>query len=326
MTQQPTALVTGAGGQDGTYLARALGAEGYRVVGTVSPYGEGSARLLTYAPRTETVALDIRDEEGLRALVARVRPQEIYNLAGVSSVARSWAEPELTFACNTGPVATLVEAALKLRADGVDARLFQASSAEALAGQSPYARSKAAAADLVAAARTEHGLFGAVGTLFNHESPLRTDRFVTHKIAAGAAAIAAGRAESITLGNLEVVRDWGFAGEYVDAMRALLRTPEPVDVQIGTGVAHTLRDLVETAFAAAGVDDPWAHVRQSADLLRPTDVEVQVADPAPALRHLGWRARTTFATVIDHMVAVELQRGRTGVIDAPGYLFPGSPV
>jgi GDPmannose 4,6-dehydratase len=315
----PTVLITGAGGQDGLYLARNLLGRGRRVVGTVSPYGDGTTRTACYAAGMETVVVDIRDTDALGALVRAVAPAEIYNLAGVTSVARSWEEPELTFAANTAPVERLVAACVELRAAGVEPRLFQASSAEVLAGESPYARSKAAAADAVVAARAEHGLFAVVATLFNHESPLRDLRFVTRKITAGAAAIALGRAESLELGNLEVTRDWGFAGDHVEAMRRMLAADQPVDLEIGTGVGHTLRDLVEVAFAAAGIDDPWSRVTSADGLRRPSDVAVSVADAGPAHDVLGWRAGVTFEQLVARMVEVDLARLRTGVADDAAY-------
>ena len=322
MSLRPTALITGVGGQDGIYLAHALVADGYRVVGTVLPGSTGEARLAVYAPEVERVRLDVRDADALTALVEVTRPAEIYHLAAFSSVGRSWSEPELTFASNLTPGATLLDAIVGLGREGVRTRLFQASSAEALAGTSPYAESKAQAATLIADACRDRGVLAAVGVLYNHESPLRGEQFVTRKITRAAAEIALGRAETVTLGNLEVGRDWGFAGDYVEAMRHMLAAAEPLVLPIGTGVAHTLRELVEVAFAAAGVADPWDRVLQSTELLRPADTAVQVADVAPARRHLGWSARTPFETVVEHMVAVDLERLRSGVAEESGYLAP----
>ncbi|GAB2974149.1 GDP-mannose 4,6-dehydratase [Nocardioides montaniterrae] len=317
MASRPTALITGAGGQDGIYLARRLLSDGRRVVGTVSPHGDGTARTSIYAPGLETVVLDVRDTAALAALVAAVAPGEIYNLAGMTSVGRSWEEPELTFACNTAPVAALLDACVAL--PGPAPRLFQASSAEARVGESPYARSKAEAAALVEKTRAERGLHAVVATLFNHESPLRDQRFVTRKITAGAAAIALGRAETLELGNLDVTRDWGFAGDYVEAMRLMLAADEPVDVEIGTGVGHTLRELVETAFAAAGVDDVWSRVVTDEALLRPADTGVTVADPRAAAA-LGWSATVGFEELVARMVEVDLARLRTGMVEDPAYV------
>ncbi|GAB4012772.1 GDP-mannose 4,6-dehydratase [Nocardioides ultimimeridianus] len=323
MTPSRTALITGVGGQDGIHLARALLADGLRVVGTLSPSGDGGARTRLYAPAAELVTLDIRDEVALGELVAGVRPDEIYHLAAFSSVGGSWERPELTFACNTAPVATLLGAVVALGREGHDVRMFQASSAETLGGKSPYAESKRRAAELVAQARRDHGVFASVGTLFNHESPLRGEQFVTRKITRAAAAIALGLADSVTLGSLDVARDWGHAGDYVGAMRASLAHGEPVDVQIGTGVMHTLGELVERAFDAAGIPGASSYVVHDPALVRPADLATSVADPGPAARELGWTASVSFEDVVGQMVEVDLRRLRTGVEDDPAYLEPG---
>jgi GDPmannose 4,6-dehydratase len=175
----------------------------------------------------------------------------------------------------------------------------------------------------VRAARTERGLHASCAILSNHESPLRDTTFVTRKITAAAAEIALGRRDSVTLGNLDVRRDWGFAGDHVGAMRLLARAAEPLDVPIGTGVGHALADLVAEAFAAAGVDDPARHVVHDPALVRPADAAVSVADPEPARRLLGWQATTSFEDVVRHMVAVDLERLRSGVDQRLDYLYPG---
>ncbi|WP_275693156.1 GDP-mannose 4,6-dehydratase [Nocardioides sp. TF02-7] len=203
-------------------------------------------------------------------------------------------------------------------------RLFQASSAEVAgdATASPYARSKAAAEEAVRDARESAGLHASIARLHIHESPVRAVTFVSRKITRGVAEIALGRADRLVLGSLDVVRDWGFAGEYVEAMRLMTGLPEPVDLPVGTGRPHSLRDLVATAFAAAGLDDPDRYVEQDPALVRPADTPVLVADPEPAARALGWRATTELPALIGHMVAADLHRLRTGVAEAVGYLFP----
>lgn len=321
----PTALVTGVTGQDGVYLARALVADGYRVVGTASP---GSASLRSrrpYLDGVEVVELDVREAPAVTGLVEELAPGEVYNLAAFSSVGRSWQEPELTLAVNTKPVEALVAGAVSVGArTGRAPRLFQASSAEVRGGaaDSPYARSKAAAEDVVRRAREEHGLHAVSGILYNHESPLRGTGFVTRKITRAAAAIGIGQQDAVTLGNLDVVRDWGFAGEYVDAMRRMLHTDDPVDVPLGTGVAHSLADLLAAAFAAAGIDDVEGRVLRDPALVRPADTRCFVADPGPARALLGWTASVTFAELVEHMVAVDVERLRTGVEEDVGYLRP----
>lgn len=316
--------MTGAGGQDGTYLARSLLADGYRVVGTVTPgFGDGDPRA-TYLTGVELRELDLRDAAGTRDLVADVEPDEIYNLAAVSSVGRSWAEPELTIAVNQTAVEVLVQAARDLRdRTRREVRLFQASSAEVSgeATASPYARSKAAAEEVVRDAR-ESGLAACVGRLYIHESPLRSVSFVSRKITRGAAEIALGRRDRLVLGNLDVVRDWGFAGDYVEAIRLMVAAAEPVDLPIGTGVPHELGALAERAFVAAGLDGADGYIEQDPALVRPADTAVLVADPEPAAAALGWRATVSFEQTIDAMVAADLTRLRTGVEESVDYLRP----
>jgi GDPmannose 4,6-dehydratase len=319
-----TALVTGVTGQDGVYLARALLADGFRVVGTALP-GHSSLRdRRCYLDGVDVVEVDVRDTARVKRLVEETEPHEIYNLAAFSSVGRSWQQPEITHAVNTAPVAALVDGALALGArSGRAPRLFQASSAEVRGGaaDSPYARSKAAAEDVVRRARDDHGLYAVCGILYNHESPLRGPDFVTRKITRAAAAIGLGRQDTVTLGNLDVERDWGFAGEYVDAMRRMLHTDDPVDVPVGTGVAHRLADLLALAFAAADVDDVEGRVVQDPALVRPADTQRFVADPSPARERLGWTASVTFEQLVGHMVAVDTERLRSGVDERPYYLW-----
>ncbi len=324
----PTALITGVAGQDGVFLARLLRADGLRVVGTASPGSASLARNGVYLDGVEVVPLDVRDGAGIAAVVADTAPDVIYNLAALSSVGQSWEQPELTRQVNTDAVEHLVAAALALRdRTGRDVRFLQASSAEVrgAGADSPYARSKAAAEEIVRAARADHGLHASCGILFNHESPLRAVRFVTRKITRAAAEIALGRRDSVTLGNLDVRRDWGFAGDHVAAMRLLAEGAEPLDVEIGTGVAHSLGDLLDVAFEAAGAGDAASYVVVDPALVRPVDAAVTVADPEPARRLLGWEARTTFAEVVRHMVEVDLIRLRSGVEDSAAYLAPPTP-
>jgi GDPmannose 4,6-dehydratase len=316
-------LVTGVSGQDGIYLARRLRDEECAVVGVVSP-GTGSApRVAAYLDGVEIVPLDMRDAPALRALVARVEPDAVYNLAAQSSVGRSWQEPELTVAVNQSAVEVLVEAVLALRArTGRDTRFLQASSAEVggEATDSPYARSKAAAEEVVRAAREESGLHASFARLHVHESPLRAAAFVSRKITRGAAEIALGRRDRLTLGNLDVVRDWGSAPDYVDAIRLMVAAETPADLPIGSGVPHTLAELVDVAFGAAGLGDPASYVEQDPALMRPADTPVLIADPEPAAAALGWRATTTFEELLEHMVAADLARVRAGVEEDPRYL------
>lgn len=318
-----TALITGVAGQDGVYLARSLRREGHRVVGTVRP-GTGAARA-DYLCGVEVVEVDLCDKHAMIEVVEGIAPDLVFNLAALSSVGQSWQQEERTLATNAEGVEHLVGALIRLRDQGgVEPRLLQASSAESdpAPTSSPYARAKAAADETVVDARRVHGLFAVRGMLHNHESPLRGDRFVTRKISRTVAEIATGRSQTLVLGNLDVVRDWGFAGDHVEAMRLMLDQAEPQDLTIGTGVPHSLRDMVDRAFAAAGLGTPGDRLQQDPALLRPNDVPVLIADPEPAAAALGWRARVTFDTVVDHMVSVDLARLRSGIAEDAGYLYP----
>ncbi len=321
----PTALITGVSGQDGVYLARLLRGRGARVVGIVEPGGAATPQSDVYQDGIEVREVDVRDRAAVHAVVAEVAPHEIYNLAAISSVARSWAEPELTHAVNATAVQHLVDAALALRdRTGAEPRLVQASSVEVRGGgaESPYAQAKAAAEEIVRIARDDHGLHASCAILANHESPLRPVTFVTRKIARAVAEIAAGLRDVVTLGNLDVKRDWGFAGDHVAAMALLACADDPADVPVGTGIARSMTDLVAVAFASVGIDDPSSHVALDPGLFRPVDAAVVVADPEPAERLLGWRAKTSFEEVVRHMVAVDVERIRSGVEDSVDYLYP----
>lgn len=320
-----TAFVTGVTGQDGLYLARQLRADGVRVVGTASPGSRSLTERRPYLDGVDVVEIDLRDGDALRALVLATEPDAVYNLAAMSSVGRSWQEPELTIAVNQTAVEVLLAAVLDLRArTRRDVRLFQASSAEVsgAATASPYARSKAAAEDAIRDARDRVGLHACIARLHIHESPLRSAAFVSRKITKGVAEIALGKADRLVLGNLDVVRDWGFAAEYVTAMRLMSAHEVPLDLPVGTGRSHSLRHLVDLAFAAAGLDDADRYLEQDPTLLRPADSPVLVADPLPAQRALGWRATTTLEQLVAHMVATDLARLRTGVAESVDYLYP----
>ena len=317
------ALITGVGGQDGVYLARLLGDEGVRVVGTVRPGTGSSPRCRAYLGHVELVEHDVRDSRGWDPQFDRYQPDEIYNLAAMSSVGRSWEVSDLAAEVNIHAVAGLLEAARNYRdRAGRDVRVFHASSAAMLDvhGGGPYVRAKREAQRLVVEYRERHGLRACCGVLSNHESPLRGPEFVTRKITLAAAEIAAGRRESLRLGNLDVRRDWGFAGEYVEAMRRMVRSAEPVDLEIGTGVAHELTNVVETAFSVAGIDDPWSYIAQDPILLRPQDTPSVLIDPGPAEHHLDWRATIGLPELIAEMVRVDILRVRTGVEEHSDYL------
>lgn len=337
MTNSSTALILGVAGQDGTLLARRLIADGRRVIGTVRP-GKPIVRT-PYLDGVELVAHDVRDTIGFAALMAAHRPDEVYNLAGFTSVAESWRDPAATRAANFTAVEGMLDALVRRRdVTGLAPAFFQASSSEVFgpdqAGpldelsphdpRSPYGDSKSLAHLATQRAREVEGLHACVGILFNHESPLRGSSYVTGKISRAAAEIAAGARDSVVLGNLDVSRDWGWADDYVSAMPLMLGHDEPADYVLATGQRHTLHELVDAAFADAGVEDPWSYVLQDPDLMRPADGPGPVGDPSRAEQELGWRASVDFDEMVNRMVAVDVVRVRTGVEENPAYVEAGS--
>jgi GDPmannose 4,6-dehydratase len=332
---EPAALITGVAGQDGVYLATLLQSQGYRVVGTTYPGSASRTRLAPYLDGIEVVGVDVRDDAGMRELVRAVRPDEVYNLAAVSSVGEAWSDAERVAQVNADAVARLLETLARYRDDtGVEPRFFQASSAEIFGvaieqpqdedtprqPQSPYGIAKLAAHDRVVRSRREDGLFACNGILFNHESPLRAMSFVTRKITRTVAAIAEGLASELSLGNLDVRRDWGAAADHVRAMWLMLQQPTAADYVIATGTVSSLRDIVEIAFAAVGIDEPWPYVRHDPGIARPVDPPQTWGDPSRARQDLGWEPTTTLAELIQAMVAVDVERLRSGVEESPSYL------
>ena len=330
-----TALITGIGGQDGVLLARSLLADGYRVIGTVTDVERSRTVVSTYIPRAEIRELDVRDRAGLGALLSTERPDEIYNLASWSSVGLSWSHPWQVTEVNGLAVLGLLEEVRALReADGYDPRVLQASSSEMFGlvtelpqhegsphhPRSPYATAKSFAHHTAVNYRESYGMYIATAILFNHESPLRPRGFVTRKITSGVAAIALGRQETLTLGRIDVRRDWGAASDYVEAMRLAVGRDIPDDYCVATGVSHSLAEFVEAAFAAAGLSQGMDRVLSDPALIRPADVPETRGDPAKAQRLLGWNPRRTFADVVAWMVQADLRRLETGREDDPAYL------
>lgn len=309
------ALVTGATGQDGSYLVERLLAEGVVVHGTVRP-GDEVPVGVGWTPH----AVDLADRDGLRALVLRLAPDEVYNLGGISSVARSWAEPEATAELSGLAPLALLDAALAVQdASGRAVRVVQASSAEIfghpdrvpqdestpVAPRNPYGAAKAFAHHLAAVYR-ERGLHVASCVLFNHESPRRPESFVTRKITRGAARIARGLDDRLVLGNLAARRDWGWAPDYVDAMVRAARHDGAGDWVVATGRAHAVEDFVRAAFARAGIDDWERYVHVDTGLLRPGDAPELVGDPGRAERELGWTRTHDFEALVGAMVDHDL--------------------
>lgn len=317
--RRSTALITGVTGQDGVHLARLLVAEGMRVVGTHRPASVAAGAMAPYLEEVELVELELRDRSRFAALVEDVRPAEVYNFAGMSSVGDSWAEPAAAVEIN-GAAPRAMLAAL---ATMPETRFMQAASSEQFgdAAGSPYARGKSIAYQAVAEARRD-GRFAVAAVLHIHESPLRRERFVVRKITRAATAIAHGRQDGLTLGSVDVRRDWGAAVDHVRAMRLMMTADNPVDYEVATGVVHELREVVEMAFAAAGVPDPWSVVTIDENLARPSDAPVLAGDPSPLERALGWRPRHTLEEVVVAMVAADDARLRTGVEEDVRYLDP----
>jgi GDPmannose 4,6-dehydratase len=312
----PTALITGITGQDGGYLADALLAEGYDVHGLVRLPDSQFAALRERSPRVVIHEGDLGDAAGLRALVCGLQPDEIYSLGGISSVAFSWEQPVLTAEVTGISLGVLLEAAWdQQQRSGRQVRVLQASSAEifGVADESPqteqtpirpvnpYGAAKAFAHHLIGVYRAR-GMHASACILYNHESPRRPDTFVTRKITKAAALIAAGAPDVLRLGNLDARRDWGWAPDYVDAMRRAVRHGESGDYVIATGAARSVRDFVRSAFTYAGVADWEDRVEVDESFVRPYDAHEQVGDASKAKAVLGWAPTVSFAEMVARMV------------------------
>ncbi|MGH7538373.1 MAG: GDP-mannose 4,6-dehydratase, partial [Gemmatimonadales bacterium] len=285
MTGQPrrTALITGITGQDGSYLAELLLDKGYEVVGVVRRTShDSSERIHHLLDRLHIVPADLLDQHSLTAVVRDAAPHEVYNLAAQSFVPTSWSQPVLTGEFTALGVTRLLEA---VRLAHPTARFYQASSSEMFGKavetpqreatpfypRSPYGVAKTYGHWITVNYRESYGLYAACGILFNHESPRRGLEFVTRKVTHGVAHIAKGRASEVRLGNLDAGRDWGFAGDYVEAMWRMLQQPAPEDYVVGTGETHTVRELCEIAFTHVGLD--WRqHVTVDPQFVRPAEV------------------------------------------------------
>jgi GDPmannose 4,6-dehydratase len=314
-----TALITGVTGQDGSYLAELLLAKGYRVVGVVRRTSHDSyERIGHLLDRVEVVAADLLDQHSLTMVVRDVVPDEVYNLAAQSFVPTSFTQPVLTGEFTALGVTRLLEA---VRLACPAARFYQASSSEMFGKavevpqreatpfhpRSPYGVAKVYGHWITVNYRESYGLFACSGILFNHESPRRGLEFVTRKISHGVASIKLGLASELPLGNLEARRDWGFAGDYVDAMWRMLQQPHPDDYVVGTGETHSVREFAELAFAHVGLD--WRdHVRVDQALVRPAEVDLLQADPTKARARLPWAPSIGFRDLVTMMVDADLER------------------
>jgi GDPmannose 4,6-dehydratase len=313
------ALITGITGQDGSYLAELLLQKGYTVVGLVRRTSSANLwRIEHILDRIELSVADLVDQLSLIRLVEKVQPDELYNLAAMSFVPASWDQPMLTGEFNAQGVTRVLEA---VRQVNPRVRVYQASSSEMFGKvrevpqteltpfypRSPYGVSKVFAHYITVNYRESYDLFAVSGILFNHESPRRGLEFVTRKISDGVARIRLGLADSLALGNLDAHRDWGFAGDYVRAMWLMLQQDTPDDFVIATGVSHSVRDLVRTAFDHVGL--PWEkYVRTDPALLRPAEVEHLIGDATKARRQLAWEPTVDFTGLVRMMVQADLER------------------
>ena len=313
-----TALICGVSGQDGTYLTRLLLQRGYTVYGASRDAQASSFHNLRRLGLIDSVrleSLNITDFRSVLQALRRVNPDEVYNLAGQSSVALSFDQPVETLESVSLGTLNLLEA---IRFTERPIRFYNAGSGEcfgdtkepadentAFRPRSPYAVAKSAAHWEVANYADAYGLFACTGILFNHESPLRAERFVTRKIVAAAVRISRGSGERLSLGNLSVQRDWGWAPEYVEAMWTMLQQDKPESYVIATGRSHTLEEFVDCAFAAVGL--VWRdHVDIDKRLYRPADITYANANPARANERLGWKAKAAMPDVVAMMTAAEL--------------------
>lgn len=309
----PTALITGITGQDGSYLAEHLLAKGYRVVGIVrrsstTPYD----RIAHLIDKVELVSADLLDQTSLVDAIGDTNPDEIYNLAAQSFVATSWTQPVLTGEFTGLGVTRMLEA---MKRASPKARFYQASSSEQFGKvvetpqrettpfypRSPYGVAKVYAHWITVNYRESFGLYAVSGILFNHESPRRGLEFVTRKVTDAVARISLGMTDHVELGNLEAHRDWGFAGDYVDAMWRMLQQDAPGDYVIGTGKSWSVRQLCEEAFSYKGLDYQ-KHVRHAQKHERPAEVDLLVADPSRAQKILGWEPKVSFRDLVRMMV------------------------
>lgn len=311
------ALITGAAGQDGSYLAELLVAKGYEVFGVVeSDPTRPRANLSAVRDSIDLCSIDLTDRAAVDSLVERTRPDEIYNLAAPSFVPASWDDPTATLDFMSGSAVRLLDAIVRLTPE---TRFFQASSSEIFRGTqhspqneettprptSPYGVGKLAGHGLVNSFRTRHDVFACSGILYNHESPRRPVDFVPRKIVNGAVQIKRGLLDRLALGDLSARRDWGYAPDYVRAMWLMLQADAPDDFVVATGQLHTVSELVDVAFAAVGVD-PSEHVVSDPAFMRSGDEALLVGDPSKAEQKIGWAAETPFEEMVGLMVEAEL--------------------
>jgi GDPmannose 4,6-dehydratase len=314
-----TALITGVTGQDGSYLAELLLDKGYEVHGMVRRAStENFERIEHLTERISLVQADLLDPSSLVEALEEAQPDEVYNLGAQSFVPTSWRQPVLTAEFTAVGVTRILEA---MRRVNPDIRFYQASSSEMFGKvrevpqsettpfypRSPYGVAKAYGHFITVNYRESYGLYAVSGILFNHESPRRGLEFVTRKISDGVARIKLGLADELRLGNLDAKRDWGFAGDYVEAMWLMLQQDEPDDFVIATGEEHSVQECVDISFGHAGLD-PRQYVKTDPEFLRPAEVDHLVGDASKAREQLGWEPRVSFRELVEMMVDADLDR------------------
>jgi GDPmannose 4,6-dehydratase len=320
------ALITGITGQDGLYLGELLAAERYEVFGMVRGQSNPKVELVErHIPSVQLIEGDLRDLSSIITALEIARPHEVYNLGAISFVGLSWRQAELTGEITGMGVLRMLEAIrIQTRGRMGDVRFYQASSSEMFGKvretpqrettpfhpRSPYGVAKTFGHYTTVNYRESYGAYACSGILFNHESPRRGTEFVTRKVTRAVARIALGLQPVVTLGNLDSSRDWGFAGDYVRAMWAMLQQDQPEDYVIATGRTHTIRELLDVAFDRIGVTDWTGLVVHDPHLLRPAEVDLLIGDASKAADQLGWRPSVEFAELIRMMVDADLERER----------------
>jgi GDPmannose 4,6-dehydratase len=318
----PRALITGITGQDGRYMAQLLVSKGYDVFGMVRGQANPKAQMVQEeTPELELIEGDLQDLSSLIAVVEQVQPDEVYNLGAISFVALSFRQPELTADITGLGVLRMLEA-IRVVGGMTDNRIrfYQASSSEMFGKvretpqnertpfhpRSPYGAAKVFGHYITVNYREAYDLYACSGICFNHESPRRGLEFVSRKVSNGVARIKLGLQDKLSLGNLDAARDWGFAGDYAEAMWLMLQQPQPDDYVIATGETHTVRELLDIAFHAIGYDE-WEHLVESDPrFLRPAEVDILTGDASRARDQLGWKPRTGFTELVESMVTADL--------------------
>lgn len=329
----PRALITGITGQDGLYLSELLLQKGYDVYGLIRGQNNPKAGLVAETvPNVKVLAGDLTDLSSVLRALQTSQPDEVYNLGAISFVAYSWEQAALTSDVTGKGVLNMLEAVRIYAGSDVSmVRFYQASSSEMfgkaqqtpqnektlLWPRSPYGVSKVFGHYMTINYRESYGMHASSGVLFNHESPRRGIEFVTRKVSLGVAAIKLGLLDKLVMGNLEARRDWGYAGDYVDAMWRMLQQPEGDDYVVATGETHSVRDLLEAAFDVVGIENWPDYVEHDAALLRPAEVDALVGDATKAHQKLGWTPKMGFAELVRMMVESDLEQIQSRKVEIP---------